>query len=70
MTLHEIIEQAKLLSPAERRELTQQLQAMDEVVPDEADLWIEQFQSIIWRDVQVNDAPSVRREDWYSDDGR
>ena len=30
MTINEIIEQVKQLSPAERRELSQQLQAMDD----------------------------------------
>lgn len=70
MTLHEIIEQVKRLSADERRELTQKLQAMDEVDSHTADLWVEQFQSIIWHDVQVNEEPSIRREDWYDDDGR
>lgn len=68
--LNEIIEQVKQLSPAERRELSQQLQAMDEENATGADQWIAQFEALVLRDVRINEAPSIRREDWYGDDGR
>lgn len=70
MTLNEIIEQVKQLSPAERRELTQQLQALEDSYTTEADHWIAQFEAFVIRDVEINEAPSIRREDWYGDDGR
>ena len=70
MTLNEILEQAKQLSPAERRELLQQLQALDEANTTEADQWIAQFEAAVIRHVEINEAPSIRRKDWYGDDGR
>jgi len=64
-TLVELIEQ---LPEAEQDDLLERLTRRKQQ-PLTAEEWIQEFNAAVLS-VEVNEAPSIRREDWYDDDGR
>lgn len=64
-TLVELIEQ---LPEAEQDDLLERLPRRKQQ-PLTAEEWIQEFNAAVLS-VEVNEAPSIRREDWYDDDGR
>lgn len=64
-TLVELIDQ---LPEAEQSELLDRLLQRRQR-PRTADQWIRDFHASILS-VEINEEPSIRREDWYDDDGR
>lgn len=64
-TLIDLVEQ---LPDAEQVKLLNHL-ALGNQRPSTAEAWIRQFEAAVLH-VEVNEAPSIRREDWYDDDGR
>jgi len=64
-TLVELVEQL----PEEQQEDLLERLARRKQKPLTADAWIAQLNAAVLS-VEVNEAPSIRREDWYDDDGR
>jgi hypothetical protein len=69
MTIDQILRAAEQLSPEEQAILIQQLQehTRQRVFPVDDKMELLRAAQL---DVQVNQEPSVRRVDWYDDDGR
>jgi uncharacterized protein YheU (UPF0270 family) len=64
-TLVELVEQ---LPYEERTDLAERLARLEQK-PRNVDKWIAMFDAAVLH-VEINEAPSIRREDWYGDDGR
>ena len=69
LTLDQILRAAEDLSPDDRAVLIQQLQALPRLQVGSAAARIARFKAAQIH-AQINQEPSVRREDWYGDDGR
>ena len=64
-TLVELVVQ---LPPEQQADLLQRLMQRKQP-PQTAEEWIEQLNAAVLH-AEINEEPSIRREDWYGDDGR
>lgn len=69
MTIDEILRAVQELSPAERATLIHRLQEQTRQHPSSVDEKVALLRAA-QLDVPVNREPSLRRADWYEDDGR